>query len=126
MAKEETVADATMRILNADECLEIVKTNIVRQYKSDDESFKGKSYRLYAFGNKAFAVHQDSDFHKDIDDGNVEHAKIEVTEDGWSLNTYVNWTKVNNLKTNRAKNAAITPEMFKVKLNSEAAYAELG
>jgi len=118
-------AEGEMRVLDADECLEIVETNIVRTYKSEEENYKGKTYRLYAFGKKAFAVHQDSKFHKDIVDGNVHHAKIEITDDGWSLNTYVPWSKVNGLKTNRAKNDAITPEMFKVKLQSEAAYAEL-
>jgi hypothetical protein len=94
--------------------LKIKKTNIVRNYKEDaKEGFAGKQYRIYAFGKDAFAVHEDDDFHEDLKNGDIKSIDIEVTNDGWSLDNYVTWTKANAFKEKEAKFESITAENFK-------------
>ena len=93
--------------------LKIKKTNLVRAYKSETEGFAGKNYRIYASGENAFAVHEDDDFHQDLKDGDVKLLDITVTDDGWSLNNYVTWTKANAFKEKEMKFESITAENFK-------------
>lgn len=95
------------------EVLDIVKTNIVRQYNSETEGFKGKSYRLYALGDKAFAVHEDSDFHKDFADGNIGYVNIDVTDDGWSMVNHVTLSRLRTHKLLTTEIESITVENFK-------------
>jgi len=125
MAKEETaVPTVNMRTLIGEDVLKIKRTSILRPYKAEAaEGFKGKSYRIYAFGDKAFTVHEDDDFHEDYKKGNIKSIDIEVTDEGWSLSNYISWTRANGLKRNQAIHDSITPEMFK--MNSVAAYEEL-
>jgi hypothetical protein len=112
------------RTLAGEEVLKVKRTSLVRPYKDGAaEGFKGKSYRIYAFGEKAFTVHEDDDFHADFQKGNIKSIDVAVSEEGWSLDNYISWTRANGLKRNQAIYDSITPEMFK--LHSEAAYAEL-
>jgi len=103
-----------VQILQNEEIDLVKKTTLVRAYNSETEGFKGKSYRIYAYGKEAFAVHEDDAFHNDLEKGNVQKMLITVTNDGWSLANYVTWTRANATKRNKAINDAITPEMFKV------------
>jgi len=103
-----------VQILQNEEIDLVKKTTLVRAYKSETEGFKGKNYRIYAYGKEAFAVHEDDSFHTDLENGNVQKMMVSVTADGWSLANYVTWTRANATKTNMAINAAITPERFKV------------
>ena len=91
----------------------IKKTNIVRAYKSESEGFKGKNYRIYASGENAFAVHEEDDFHEDLKSGDVKLIDINVTDDGWSLNNYVTWTKANAFKAKEMEYDSITVENFR-------------
>ena len=92
----------------------VKKTVIVRKYKYDSaDGFKGKSYRIYAFGDKAFSVHEDDAFHQDFADGNVQKMLITVTPEGWSLSNHVTWTRANATKRNQAIHDSITVENFK-------------
>lgn len=103
------------KILQNEEIDLVKKTTIVRAYKDTaKEGFKGKNFRIYAFGDKAFAVHEDDAFHTDLEKGNVQKMLITVTDEGWSLANYVTWTRANATKRNMAINEAITPAMFKV------------
>ena len=90
----------------------IKKTDIVRPYKADaKEGFKGKSFRIYTLGTKAFCVHEDSDFHADLKKGDVQSVLIEEDAEGqWSMNNYVSWTKANNTKLNQLKHDSYTVE----------------
>jgi hypothetical protein len=100
--------------IQGQDVLKIKKTNIVRNYKEGAaEGFAGKQYRIYASGENAFAVHEDDDFHQDLKDGDVKLIDITVTDDGWSLNNYVTWTKANAFKEKEAKFESITAENFK-------------
>ena len=99
--------------ITGQDVLKIKKTNLVRPYKSETEGFKGKNYRIYALGDQAFAVHEEDDFHQDIKDGDVKLIDITVTDDGWSLNNYVTWTKANAFKEKEMKFESITAENFK-------------
>jgi hypothetical protein len=104
-----------VQILQNEEIDLVKKTQIVRAYKDTaKEGFKGKNYRIYAYGKDAFAVHEDDAFHKDLENGNVQRMMISVTEDGWSLDNYVTWTRANATKKNIAYNQSITPAMFKI------------
>lgn len=93
----------------------VKKTVIVRKYKDGSaDGFNGKSYRLYAFGEKAFAVHEDDSFHQDFADGNIQRMLITVSPEGWSLSNHVTWTRANATKRNQAIHDSITVENFKV------------
>jgi hypothetical protein len=95
------------------EVLDIVKTNVVRTYNSETEGYKGKNYRLYAVNDKAFAVHEDSDFHKDFEKGDIHTVNIDVTDNGWSLINHVTFTRVKAHKQHTTEIEAITVENFK-------------
>ena len=100
--------------ITGQDVLKIKKTNIVRNYKENAaEGFAGKQYRIYALGEQAFAVHEDDDFHQDLKDGDVKLVDITVTDDGWSLNNYVTWTKANAFKAKEMEHESITVENFK-------------
>ena len=102
------------RILTGAEIDLIKKTNIVRDYKADaKDSFKGKKYRIYAFGEDAFSVHEDDDFNQDFKDGNVKDVLITMSSEGWSFSTHVTWTRANATKRNQAIYDSITVENFK-------------
>lgn len=91
----------------------VKKTNLVRAYKSETEGFKGKNYRVFAYGDKAFAVHEDDSFITDLDKGDVSKIMITVTDDGYSLDNYISWTKANAFKMKEMENEAITVENFR-------------
>ena len=74
-----------MITLNIDDVLKIKKTAIVREYNSETPGFKGKSYNIYAFRDKAFAVHQDDQFQKDFEQGNIFSCELEDSDEGLSL-----------------------------------------
>ena len=122
-ANATTAAAATTRTLVGEDVLKIKRTNLVRSYQSESEGFKGKSYRIYAFGDKAFAVHEDDDFHEDYKNGDVKSIDLTVSDEGWSLSSYITWKRANAMKLNQAKHDSITPEMFK--LSGVSKYEEL-
>lgn len=104
------------KILTGDDVLLVKKTSIVRNYKDDaKEGFKGKTYRVYAFGDKAFTVHQDDAFHADFDKGNI--SKIMLTVDDQqqlSLANYISWTRAIGQKRNQVALDSISVENFKL------------
>jgi hypothetical protein len=100
-----------MEIIGQDILL-IKKTPLVKDYKSETVGFKGKQYRIYAYGDKAFAVHTENDFIKDIDAGNVQRVMITVTDDGYSLDNYVTWAKATAHRLHEAKFDAISEKNF--------------
>lgn len=106
------------RILTGEEVLMIVKTIITRAYKSETEGFKGKSYQIYAFGANAFAVHEDSEFHKDFADGNIKSVMLTVTEDGWSLANHLTWNRAIAQKKHQVVFDSISVENLKVSVAS--------
>ncbi len=110
------------KILSGEVVLLIKKTTLVREYKSETEGFKGKTYRVYAFGDKAFAVHEDDDFNKDFKNGDVQKVMITVTEEGWSLANHVTWKRANAQKMNQTLYDAITVDNL-TKLNLEETIA---
>jgi hypothetical protein len=103
----------TERKLEGEDVLMIKKTNLVRDYKSETEGFAGKKYRIYAFGDEAFAVHEDDDFHKAFDEGNIKSVQILVSEEGWSLANFLTWDKAIAHKKRQVAFDAITVESVK-------------
>lgn len=92
------------KILEGDQIDLIKKTVIVRKYKDDAaEGFKGKSYRIYAYGKEAFAVHEDDDFHQDLKIGNVFKVLMTVSDEGWSLANYITWDKAEARKVRQTR-----------------------
>lgn len=99
--------------ITGQDILLIKKTNTVRTYNSETEGYKGKNYRVYAFNGKGFSVHEDDDFIADLDKGDVSKVMLTVTDEGYSLDNYISWTKANAFKEKEMINAAITVENFK-------------
>ena len=114
-----------LKVLEGEDVLFIKRTNIVRDYKSEDSSFKGKQYRVYAFGDKAFAVHEDDEFHADLKDGAVAKVMLTVTDDGWSLVKHITWKQLINLKGNSLTLDSLTIENVRAKANTLQPFAEL-
>ena len=102
-----------MKKIEKDEVLDIINTGLSRKYNSETDGYKGKSYKLYAVGEKAFAVHEDSTFHKDWTDGNIAYVNIDVTDNGWSLMNHVTLTKLRNHRQLITEIESITVENFK-------------
>lgn len=109
------------KILEGDQIDLIKKTVIVRNYRDDSaEGFKGKSYRIYAYGDQAFAVHEDDDFHQDLKSGNVFKVMMSVSDEGWSLSNYITWDKAEARKARQVrydnigsvKTVAVTDELL--------------
>jgi len=102
------------QVLKGEDVLFIKRTNLIRDYQSETAGFKGKKYRVFAFGDKAFAVHEDDGFEKDLADGNVAEVMITINEEGqWSLANYVTWSKKINQKKHAMEFESITVENFK-------------
>ena len=102
------------RILTGAEIDLIKKTNIVRDYKADaKDSFKGKKYRIYAFGEDAFSVHEDDDFHEDFRNGDVKDVLITMSSEGWSFGTHVTWTRAMATKKNQVIYDALSIDNLK-------------
>lgn len=99
--------------ITGEDVLMVKKTNTVREYKSETEGYKGFKYRVYALGDKAFAVHENDDFHKAFEAGNIQKIEVVVTDEGWSLSNFVTWTQANNFKLNQMRNEAITVDYIK-------------
>jgi hypothetical protein len=99
--------------ITGQDVLKIKKTNLVRAYNSETEGFKGMNYRIYALGDQAFSVHEEDDFHQDLKNGDVKLIDINVTDNGWSLNNYVTWTKANAFKEKEMIFESIVAENFK-------------
>ena len=104
------------KMLTGEQVLLIKKTNLVRKYKSETEGFAGKSYRIYAFGDEAFAVHEDDDFHTDFDNGNIKDVMITVTDEGWSLANHLTWNRAIAQKKHQIVYDAISVENLSVKV----------
>lgn len=104
------------RKLEGEDVLMIKKTNLVRNYKSETEGFVGKKYRIYAFGDEAFTVHEDDDFNQDFDDGNIKSVLITVTDEGWSLANHLTWNRAIAQKKHQIVYDAISVENLKVKV----------
>jgi hypothetical protein len=102
------------RKLEGEDVLMIKRTNLVRDYKSTTEGFAGKKYRIYAFGDEAFAVHEDDGFNKDFADGNVKSVLITVTDEGWSLANHLTWNRAIAQKKHQITYDAITVENVKI------------
>lgn len=102
------------KVLTGEDVLMIKRTNLTREYKSETEGFKGKKYRIYAFGDEAFAVHEDDAFHKDFEAGNIKSVMITVTEDGWSLANHLTWNRAIAQKKHQLVFDNITVENIKV------------
>lgn len=122
--KQIKMNDITKTITGED-VLMIKRTNIVRQYNSETENFKGKSYRVYAFGDKAFAVHEDDAFHADFDKGDIQKIMVTESTDGWSLANHVTWTRANAFKKAQVYNESITVENFKPSFQPAQAISDL-
>ena len=110
------------KILSGEDVLLIKKTNVVRPYQSEKEGFKGKNYRVYAFGDKAFAVHEEDDFNEDFRNGDIQKVMLTVSDEGWSLANHVTWKRANAQKRNQTIHDAITVENL-TKLNLEETIA---
>ena len=108
------------KIIEGEDVLFVKKTNLVRNYNSETEGFKGKTYRIYAFGTKGFAVHQDDDFHADLQKGDVKKIMLVDTAEGYSLGNYITWTKATAQKNNQAKFDSITADNFKPEVVSHS------
>lgn len=95
---------ATEKFLEGDQIDLIKKTVITKKYRDDAaEGFKGKSYTIYAYGEHAFAVHQDDDFHQDLKSGNVFKVQMIVTDEGWSLSNYLTWDRAEARKVRQVR-----------------------
>lgn len=107
-------------ILNAEEVLLVKKTNLVREYREDaKEGFKGKKYRIYAYGDKAFAVHEDDDFHEDLASGNIQKIMLTSDNEGQiSLANYVTWNKAIAQRKNQLQFDMLTVENYKLSVES--------
>jgi hypothetical protein len=105
------------KTLTGEEVLMIKRTNLVRPYKSETEGFEGKSYRVFAFGSEAFAVHEEDAFNKDFEDGNLKSVLITVTEDGWSLANHLTWNRAIAHKRHQIVFDSITVENIKVTMS---------
>ena len=104
------------RKLEGEDVLMIKKTNLVRNYKSETEGFVGKKYRIYAFGDEAFTVHEDDDFNQDFEDGNIKSVLITVTDEGWSLANHLTWNRAIAQKKHQIVYDAISVENLSVKV----------
>lgn len=104
---------STDRIITGEEILLIKKTNTVKPYNSEKEGYKGKTYRVYAFGDKGFAVHEDDNFHGAFDNGEIKTVLITVTDEGWSLANCITWKQATGQKMNQMRFDSITVENFK-------------
>lgn len=103
----------TERIISGEEILLIKKTNTVKPYDSEKEAYKGKTYRVYAFGDKGFVVHEDDMFHQAFDNGEIKTIQITVTDAGWSLANCVTWKQATGQKINQMRFDSITVDSFK-------------
>ena len=104
-----------------EDILLIKKTNIVRAYKDDaSEGFKDKSYRIYAFGENAFAVHEDDSFHQDFEEGNIQKILMTVDKEGWSLANHVTFARAIGQKRNQVVLDSITVANYKPAKVSDA------
>ena len=100
--------------ITGQDVLLVKKTAISRPYKADaKEGFKGFNYNIYVTGDKAFAVHENDDFNADLKAGDVKMIDITVTDEGYSLNNYISWTKANAFKSKEMEHASITEENFR-------------
>lgn len=112
--------------ITEEDVLLVKRTNLVRPYQSQTEGFKGKNYRLYALGDKAFAVHEDDNFHDALASGDIQKIEVLVSDEGWSMSNFVTWTQANNFKTAKVRNEAITVQNFVAgKLNASTVNALL-
>jgi hypothetical protein len=113
------------KILTGKEVLMIKSTRVVREYNSETEGYKGKKYRVYAYADKGFAVHEDDEtkFATALEEGEIAEVQFVVTDDGWSLSNWLTWKQINNLKRRQVENEAITVEAFRPQ--SVRAYEEL-
>jgi hypothetical protein len=102
-----------MKKITGLEVLDITDTFLTRPYGTETEGFKGKNYKLYALGEKAFAVHEDSSFHNDYLKGDIHSVNIDVTDKGWSLMNHVTFTRVKAFTQHTVEIESITIENFK-------------
>ena len=116
------------KILNAEEILMIKKTPIVRPYNSDKEGYKGKNYRIYAYGEKAFALHEDEDFHNEFADGNIAKLMIVLNDDDqWSYSNHNTFNQLIRVASKSAELEAVKLGAVKVKpVENEAQLNALG
>lgn len=113
----ETSVDT--KILTGDDILLIKQTSLVRDYKADAKpGFAGKQYRVYAFGDKAFAVHQDDAFHKDFEAGQLYKVMLTVTDEGWSLANHITFKQAIGQKRNTLILESLTITDFAVDMAS--------
>jgi len=102
------------QVLAGEDVLFIKRTNLVREYQTETVGFKGKKYRIFAFGDRAFAVHEDDNFEKDLEEGNVAQVMITVNDEGqWSLANYITWSKKVNQRKHAVEFESITVDNFK-------------
>lgn len=93
----------------------IKRTNLVRDYDENaKEGFKGKKYRIYAFGNEAFAVHEDDTFHADFLKGDIKSVMLTKEEEGLSFEKHITWQQANQRKYRQAQHDSISVENFKL------------
>ena len=106
--------------INGQDVLKIRKTTIVKNYRKDaKDGFKDKQYRIYAFGDRAFAVHTEDDFIKDFDSGNVKSVILEEDKTDKKQLSFVNhisWTKAMMQKVSEVKFESINEKNFKVSM----------
>ena len=104
-----------MEPITGQDVLKIRKTPIVKPYRKDaKEGFKGKEYRIYAFGDKAFTVHTEDDFIKDFDAGNVKDVFLTEDAEGLSFVNHISWTKAMTQKASEVKFDSINERNYKV------------
>ena len=115
----------TTKTITGEDVLLIKRTNLVREYTSAKEGYEGKTYRIYAYGDKAFAVHEDDAFHADFTNGDIQKIMVTESEQGWSLANHVTWTRANAFKKAQVYNESITVENFKPSFQPAQAISDL-
>lgn len=105
----------TERVLVGDEILLIKQTALIRDYKADAKpGFAGKKYRVYAFGDSAFTVHEDDAFHKSFENGELYKVLISVTDEGWSLSNSITFKQAIAQRKNQIILDSFSIENYKV------------
>ena len=99
--------------LKGAETLKIRKTALSRKYNSETEGFKGKSYNVYSFREKAFVVHEDDQFNIDFASGKVYSIELGESEEGLSLLNHTNTAQMINVARTEATLKFLASEDYK-------------
>jgi hypothetical protein len=111
------------RILTPEECKFIKRTPITRKFNSEKDGYKDKSYHIYAFGDQAFAVHENDKFVADFEAGDIYEVMISVSDEGWSLSNHQTFTRQQKFESamanlTRIRAAAVVATATEAQLNA--------